>query len=101
MIVERNNGSTTEGKRKITSFALICGIIHLLKWIVAKVEHWNYLLKKRNVNVETMSHKKYDKRPLKTFTSTTRFGYVPNGRKKRFQDYRCRNISNCWIMGIF
>ncbi len=30
------------------------------------------------------------KQPLKTLTSTTRFGYVPNGKKKRFQNYKCR-----------
>jgi hypothetical protein len=68
---------------------------------VVKVEHWNCLLKKSNVNVETNSHKKYDKQPLKTLTSTTIFGYVPNGKKERFQHYRCRDASSHWMMGIF
>ncbi len=31
------------------------------------------------------------KQPLKTFTSTTRFGYVPNGKNKRFQYHRCKD----------
>jgi hypothetical protein len=48
-------------------------------------------LKKFNVNVEAKSHKKYEKQPLKTFMSTTIFGYVFYGRKKRFQNYRCRD----------
>ncbi len=45
----------------------ICWIVveveHGLKstWIVDEVEHWNWLLKKLNVNVETKSHKYYDK----------------------------------------
>jgi hypothetical protein len=29
-------------------FAINCGTIQMLKWIVAKVEHWNWLLKKSN-----------------------------------------------------
>jgi hypothetical protein len=51
-------------------------------------------LKKLNVNVETKSHEEYEKQPLKTLTSTTRCGYVPNGRKKRFQNYRCRDVGS-------
>jgi hypothetical protein len=34
------------------------------------------------------------KQPLKTLTSTTRFGHVPNGRNKIFQDYRCKYAHN-------
>ncbi len=52
-------------------------------------------------NVETKHHKEYDKQPLKTFTSTTKFGYVLDGRKKRFQDYGCKYVGNHWMMGIF
>jgi hypothetical protein len=39
------------------------------------------------------------KNPLKTIMNT-RFGHVPDGRKKRFQDYRCRNVGSHWMMGI-
>ncbi len=53
MVVKRNNGSTTEGERIIPLFAITCGTIQVLKWIVAEVEHWNWLLKKLKVNVET------------------------------------------------
>jgi hypothetical protein len=52
---------------------------------------WNWTLK---VNVETKHHKEYEKKPLKTLKNTTIFGYVPIGRKKKFQDYKCRNASN-------
>jgi hypothetical protein len=38
---------------------------------------------------------------LKAFTNTTGFGYVPNGRKKRVQDYRCRDRGSGWLLGIF
>ncbi len=31
------------------------------------------------------------RQPLKTPTNTTKFGYVPNGRKKRYQTYRCKD----------
>jgi hypothetical protein len=31
MIVERNNGSTTEGERKITLFLITCGTLLVLK----------------------------------------------------------------------
>jgi len=72
----------------------------MLKWIVVKLEHWNYLLKKSNVNIETNNHKKYDKHPLKTLTSTTIFGYVPNNGKGKNQNYRCRDASIHWMMGI-
>ncbi len=53
MIVERNNKLTTQGKRKLT---INCGTIQVLKWIVVEVEHWNWLLEKRNINVEAKSH---------------------------------------------
>jgi hypothetical protein len=49
----KNNGSTIEWERRITLFIINCGTIQVLKWIVVKVEHWNCLLKKSNVNVET------------------------------------------------
>ncbi len=39
--------------------------------------------------------KEYDKHPLKTLTSTTGFGYVLDGKKKRFQDHKCRDENNC------
>jgi hypothetical protein len=61
MIVERNNGSTTKGEWRITFFAINYGILQVLKWIVAEVEHWNWLLKKSNVNVKKNSHKEYEK----------------------------------------
>ncbi len=61
---------------------------------MVEVKHWNWLLKKLNVNVEINSHKKYEKQSLKTLTSITKIGYVPGGRKKRFQDYRCRNVGS-------
>jgi hypothetical protein len=51
-------------------------------------------LKKLNVNVEINSHKKYEKQPLKTLTSITKIGYALDGRKKKFQDYRCRNVGS-------
>jgi hypothetical protein len=70
-----------------------------LKWIV-KVEQLNCLLKKSNVNVETMSPKEYDKQPLKTLMRTTRFGYVPNGRNKKFRNCKCKYVNSHWIMGI-
>jgi hypothetical protein len=63
-----------------------------LKLIVEKIE-WT--------NVESMYHKEYEKQPLKTLTSTTRFGCVPYGEKKRFQDYRCSFVNNYRMMGIF
>ncbi len=50
----------------------------------------------KSINVETKFHDEYKKQPLKTFTSTTRFGFVPDGRNKRFQDYRCKDASNEW-----
>jgi hypothetical protein len=48
---------------------------------MTEIEHQNCLLEKSNVNVETKGVKKYDKHPLKTLTNTTKFGYVPNGKK--------------------
>jgi hypothetical protein len=68
---------------------------------MVEVQHWNCLLKKLNVYVETRSRREYDKQPLKTPTSTTKFGYFPNGSKEKFEDYRCKAIiewrgsSNC------
>jgi hypothetical protein len=35
------DGSTIEGKRRIPLFGINCGTTQVLKWIVAKVEHWN------------------------------------------------------------
>jgi len=52
-------------------------------------------------DVDTNSHKEYDKRSLKTLMSTTKFGYVLDGRKKRVQDYRCKDPSNGGISWIF
>jgi hypothetical protein len=49
-------------------------------------------LKKLNVNVKTKNHEEYEKQPLKTLMSTIRCGYVPDGKKKRFQDYRCKDV---------
>ncbi len=34
------------------------------------------------------------KQPINTFTNTTRFGCVPNGRKRRFQDCKCKDVGN-------
>ncbi len=34
-----------------------------------------------------------NKQPLKTLMSIIRFGYVFDGRKKIFQDYRCKDAS--------
>jgi hypothetical protein len=45
----------------MTLFTINCGTIQMLTWIVDEVEHWICLLKKFNVDVETKSHKKYDK----------------------------------------
>jgi hypothetical protein len=73
----------------------------VLKWIMAKVKHWNWLLKKLNVNVETNSHKNYEKKPPKTLESTTRCGYVLDGRNKIFQDSMCRYVGSRWMMEIF
>jgi hypothetical protein len=33
--------------------------------------------------------------------STTRLGYVPDNTNKIFQDYKCRDVGSCRIMGIF
>ncbi len=48
MIVERNDGSIIEGEIIIQLFAINCEMMQGLKWILAKVEHWNWLLKKSN-----------------------------------------------------
>jgi hypothetical protein len=61
------------------------GTMQVLKWILAKVKHLNWLLKKLNelmLKLKAMNLKQ----PLHTLMNTTMFGYVPNGRKKRFQD---------------
>ncbi len=47
-------------------------------------------------NVETKCHEKYEKQPLKTLTNTTIYGYVPDGRKKRSRDSRCRYVGSEW-----
>jgi hypothetical protein len=82
-------------------FTINYGTIQVLKWIVAGIEHWNWLLKNYKFNVETKRHKEYEKQPLKVLRSTTRFGYVPISRKKIFQDYRCWDANSHWMMGIF
>jgi hypothetical protein len=41
MIAKRNDISTTKGEWIITLFVIICGTIHVLKWMMVKVEHWN------------------------------------------------------------
>jgi hypothetical protein len=33
--------------------------------------------------------------------STITVGYVLDGKNKKFQNYKCKYASNCWIMGIF
>ncbi len=91
-IVERDNKSTTEGGRIIQLLAINCGTMQVLKWILVEVKHLKWLLKKLNelmLRQKTMNLKQ----PLKTLTSTTKFGYVPNGRKKKYQDCRCRYAS--------
>jgi hypothetical protein len=62
---------------------------------VVKAKDLNCLLKKSNVNVEIMSHKEYDKQPLKTLMSTITVGYVLDGKNKKFQNYKCKYASNC------
>ncbi len=92
-IVERNNGSTTEGGKIIQLLVINCGIMQVLKWILVEVKHFNWLLKKLNelmLRQKTMNLKQ----PLKTLTSTTKFGNVPNGRKRKSQDCKCRNASS-------
>jgi hypothetical protein len=67
--------------------------MQVLKWICVEVKHFNWLLKKLNelmLRQKTMNLKQ----PLKTLTSTTKFGYVSNGRKRKFQDCRCRDASS-------
>jgi hypothetical protein len=48
MIIKRDNWSTTEGERIIQLLAINCGIMQVLKWILAEVNHLNWLLKKSN-----------------------------------------------------
>jgi hypothetical protein len=73
MIVEGNDRSTTKGERKITLFITNCGTIQVLTWIVAEVEHWNYLLKNRMLMLRqkviknmTNNHQKHSWTPLDT-----------------------------------
>jgi hypothetical protein len=65
----------------------------MLNWIVVEVEHWIWLLTKSS---ELMLRQNIIKKQLlRTLTNTTRFGYVSNGKKKRFQDWhRCRQSLN-------
>jgi len=91
MIVKRNNGSTI-GRRGIQLLATNCGTMQVLKWILDKIKHLNWLLKKMNELILKLKAMNL-KQQLNTITSTTRFGYVPNGRKKRSQDYKC------WYVG--
>jgi hypothetical protein len=91
----RNDESTIEGKRRIQLLVTNCGTMQMLKWILVEVKHLNWLLKKSNeliLRLKTMNLKQ----PLNTLTRTTRFGYVPNGRKKKSQDYKCRDVNNEW-----
>ncbi len=52
---------TNWGRKKNDIVYKNCGTIQMLTWIVDEVEHWICLLKKLNVDVETKSHKEYDK----------------------------------------
>jgi hypothetical protein len=100
MIVERNDESTTEKKNTIicnklwnnTSVKMNSGWSWTLKLIIGKIE-W--------INVETKFHKKYDKQLLTTLMNTTRSQYVSDDRKKKFQDYRCKDANSDRMMGIF
>jgi hypothetical protein len=65
---------------------------------------WNWTLKLlvekiKCDDVETKSHKEYDKRSLIALIITTKFGYVLDGRKKRVWNYRCKYLSNGGILG--
>jgi hypothetical protein len=51
------------------------------------------IIENLKVNVETKHLKGHEKQPLKTFRSTTKFGYGCDGKAQRFQDYRCRDAS--------
>jgi hypothetical protein len=93
MIVEWKNRSTTEGGRRIQLLETNYGTMQVLKWILAEVKHLNWLLKKLSelmLKLGTMNLKQ----PLNILMNTTRFGYVFNGRKRRFQDCRCRITSS-------
>jgi len=79
--------------------AINCGAIQVLNSIVVEVGHWNWLLIK--LNELMLRQNVINKQPLKTFMSTTKFGYVPACRKKIFQNCRCRNVSSHWMMGTF
>ncbi len=79
---------------------IVCNIL----WNNVNVKRnigWSWTLKLiiekfEKINVETKCHDAYEKQPPKTFTSTTGFGYVPDGRNRRFQDCRCRDANNEW-----
>jgi hypothetical protein len=43
-------------------------------------------------NIETKHHE--IEVTTKNSSSTTKFGYVPNGRKRRSQDYRSKDVGN-------
>jgi hypothetical protein len=65
----------------------------MLKWIFVEVKHYNWLLEKLNelmLRLIAINLKK----PLNTLKSITIFGYVPNGRKRRSQDYECKDAGN-------
>ncbi len=66
-------------------FAINCGIRKVLKWIVAKVEYINYLLKKSNVNVETKSLKKMTNNNLKISQTPQDLGMFPMVKRKDFK----------------
>ncbi len=66
-------------------FAINCGIRKVLKWIVAKVEYINCLLKKSNVNVETKSLKKMTNNNLKISQTPQDLGMFPMVKRKDFK----------------
>jgi hypothetical protein len=71
-----------------TNVKLNSGWSWTLKLIIEKIG-WTNVETKRRKEIATKKIHKH-----------TRFGYVPNDRKKIFQDYRCRNACNHWMMGI-
>jgi hypothetical protein len=86
-------------EKQITIIIIKYGIIQVSNIIVAEVEHWNWLFTKSNELMLKQSI--INKQPQKILMSIIRFGYVFDGRKKIFQDYKCKNASSHWMMGIF
>jgi hypothetical protein len=63
-------------------FIINCGIMQVLKWILDEETMTLIIEKIEWTNVET---KRYEiEATIKNFLSTTKFGYVLNGRKRRF-----------------